>query len=178
MKKLLLSVFLICLLPLFVPVSGFAAEQGVSAGYGFAFLNPHKRVGRLENSEQYDFFRFAYIYERPICVNNVAIVTEPWAAYINRPRDGADVGLDLLLKYYPLRHNEWRLFVTAGVGAAYTTIDFKEQGEHFMFILQGSVGLRYKNYFIENRFRHYSNGGTSSPNRSVHADIVSLGYYF
>ena len=68
--------------------------------------------------------------------------------------------------------------MTAGVGVAYTTIAFEEQGTHFLFILQAGLGLRYENFFIENRLRHYSNGGTESPNRSVHASIMTFGYYF
>lgn len=44
--------------------------------------------------------------------------------------------------------------------------------------MEGGIGYRYARFFIENRFRHYSNGGTTSPNRSVDADVLSVGVYF
>ncbi len=61
---------------------------------------------------------------------------------------------------------------------AYTSIGFKEQGTHLLFILQGGVGYRYKSFFVEDRVRHYSNGGTARPNWSVNSNILSIGTNF
>jgi Lipid A 3-O-deacylase (PagL) len=178
MKRSVPWVGLICLFFLLNPISSFSAEQGLSAGYGFAFLNPGKRTGHLQDSKQYDFFQLTYTYERDTGLKNLAILAEPWAAYVNRPADGADVGFNLGIKYYLTKNERWRPFVTAGVGIAYTTIRFEEQGTHLLFALQAGVGFRYKNFFIEDRMRHYSNGQTAYPNRSVHANIIAVGYYF
>jgi Lipid A 3-O-deacylase (PagL) len=180
MKKLLLCVCLsLASLCIAYPVRSFSAEQAISAGYGFGFLNLHKQTGHIQGGEMYDFFQMAYLYERGFWLKNLTAVAQPWAAIVNRPNDGADVGFDLGIRYYPIKHEEgWSPFVSAGVGMAYTTIGFEEQGTHFLFILQAGVGVRYKRFFIEDTLRHYSNGHTASPNRSVHANIISVGYYF
>jgi len=172
MTKLMAGVCLVC------AISSFSAEQAMSVGYGFGFLNPRKSTGHIQGGQMYDFFQVAYLYERASGLKNLDVTAQPWAAYVNRPNDGADVGFNLGIRYYPIRKDDWRPFLSAGVGAAYTTIGFEEQGTHFDFILQAGFGLRYKNFFIEDTFRHYSNGGTASPNRSVHANIVTVGYYF
>ncbi len=178
MKSLLVWTCLIVISCLLSPANSFSAEQSLSVGYGFAFLNPHNRTGYLEGSKQYDFFQLAYAYERASGLKNLAIFGEPWAAYVNRPTDGADVGFNLGIKYYLTKNERWRPFVTAAVGIAYTTIAFEEQGTHFLFALEAGIGLRYKRFFVEDRMRHYSNAGTVYPNRSVHANIITVGYYF
>jgi hypothetical protein len=58
---------------------------------------------------------------------------------------------------------------------AYTTIGFKEQGTRLLFILEGGVGYKFKNFYVEDRLCHYSNAGTARPNWSVNANILSLG---
>jgi hypothetical protein len=88
------------------------------------------------------------------------------------------VGVNLGLKVYPFSRDHSGFFVTMGTGGAYSTIDFVEQGKHAFFILQGSVGYRYKNFFVEDKFRHYSNGGTAWPNQSINANIINVGMYF
>jgi len=175
---------LLCLLPallsttLFCPAFSFSGEQAISAGYGFGFLNLHKQTLQIEGGNQYDFFQLAYLYERDSGLKNLTVTAQPWAAYINRPNDGADVGFDLGIRYYPIKREDWSPFVSAGVGMAYTTIGFEEQGTHFLFILQAGLGIKYKRFFIEDTLRHYSNAHTASPNRSVHGNIITVGYYF
>jgi len=170
--------FCLASLSMFYAASSFSAEQAMSVGYGFGLFNLHKHMGHIEGGEMYDFFQVAYLYERGSGLKNLNITVQPWVAYVNRPNDGSDVGFNLGIRYYPVRMEELRPFLSAGVGAAYTTIGFEEQGTRFLFILQAGVGLRYKNFFIEDTLRHYSNGHTSSPNRSVHANIITIGYYF
>jgi lipid A 3-O-deacylase PagL len=160
------------------PVYGFSGEQAISAGYGFGFLNLHKQTGHIQGGNQYDFFQLAYLYERDSGLKNLTVTGQPWAAYVNRPNDGADVGFDLGIRYYPIKREGWSPFVSAGVGMAYTTIGFEEQGTHFLFVLQAGLGIRYKRFFIEDTLRHYSNAHTAYPNRSVHANIITVGYYF
>jgi hypothetical protein len=171
---LLSSLLLISLCPL---TKGYAAEQGLSVGYGFAALNERTGTGIVEGGKYYDFFQFAYLYEMPFW-STVSAVIEPFAASINRPESGFDGGFDVLGRWYPCNVGASRLFVDLGAGIAYTTIKFEEQGTHLMGVLAGGIGLRYKQFFVEDRLRHYSNGGTASPNRSVDANIVSVGMYF
>jgi len=165
------------LVALWGPARSYGAEQGLSVGYGFAAFNAHTNVGRIEGGKDYDFFQLAYIYEMPFW-KKASIVAEPFVAAVNRPNSGFDGGFDLLGRWYPFKIGASRLFLDAGAGLAYTTIKFEEQGTHFLGVLTGGVGLRYKNFFIEDRIRHYSNGHTSYPNRSVDANIISVGMYF
>jgi hypothetical protein len=151
-------------------------EQALSIGYGFSLFSNGKDSGKIEDGN-YDFFQAAYLYEKPLSVRWMLLV-EPFAAYINRPVEGVDVGLNLGLKVYPFTQHRSGFFFTMGTGAAYTSVKFAEQGTHLLFILQGSVGYRYRNFFIEDRWRHYSNSNTASPNRSINANIVVLGMYF
>ncbi|MGD9576956.1 MAG: acyloxyacyl hydrolase [Syntrophorhabdus sp.] len=65
-----------------------------------------------------------------------------------------------------------------GGGSAYTSINFKEQGTHFLFILHAGLGYKWNDFFGENRFKHYSNGSTATPNRSINANIIMVGMYF
>lgn len=168
---------LACLL--FVPVAASAADHAFSVGYGFAALSPGMHLGRIQGGRNYDFFQFSYLYERPCTdLKPLAVFIEPFAAYVNRPNAGADFGFYTGLKYYPFTGHCDGFFVAAGTGAAYTTIKFKEQGTHTLFTLEASVGYRHGRYYVEEMFRHYSNGATSSPNRSVHASILTVGVYF
>jgi pantothenate kinase type III len=158
----------------FCPLTkSYAAEQGLSVGYGFAALNEHISTGRIEGGRNYDFFQFAYLYEMPFW-SKVSIAAEPFAASVNRP----DAGLDVLARWYPCNVGASRLFVDLGAGAAYTSIKFQEQGTHLLGVLAVGIGLRYHKFFIEDRVRHYSNGGTAYPNRAVDANIISVGMYF
>ena len=171
--------YLLLSLPLcvFLPVNSYAGEQGLTIGYGFAALNSRTVTGEIEGGKTYDFLQVTYLYESPYW-KQVSFVAEPFAAYINRPESGVDVGLDLLLRWYPSNSARSGLFFDVGVGAAYTSISFEEQGTHLLGILVGGIGFRYKTFFIEDRFRHYSNGNTASPNRAVDANIISVGTYF
>lgn len=169
-------ILVMLLLLTFVPPAG-SAEHAIAAGYGFGFLNVHKRTLHIEGERKYDFFQASYLYERPCHYPKVALVLEPFAAYINRPNDGMDVGLNAGIKWYPFGPGNG-FYISPQTGLAYTTIKFKEQGTHLLFVLQATFGYRYKDFFIEDRFKHYSNGHTADPNRSVHANIVVVGMYF
>jgi hypothetical protein len=82
------------------------------------------------------------------------------------------------LRYYLSVSAKSSFFFDLGTGDAYTSIHFKEQGTHWLFILQGGLGLKWRNFFIEDRFRHYSNAGTAHPNGQVNANIISIGIFF
>ena len=158
-------------------MTGYAAEQDLSVGYGFAAFNVRTSPGRIEGGKSYDFFQLTYLYEMPVW-NKVSIALEPFAASVNRPESGLDAGFDVLGRWYPFNLGASRFFVDLGAGLAYTTIKFEEQGTHLLGILACGMGLRYKNFFIEDRLRHYSNGHTTHPNRAVDANIVNVGMYF
>ena len=167
---------IIALLTLPHAVRAAEAEHALSVGYGFALFSNGRPAGQIEEGN-YDFFQVAYLYGRPLSVRWMLLV-EPFVAYVNRPVEGVDVGCNLGLKVYPFTKDRSGFFFTVGTGGAYTSVDFTEQGQHAFFILQGSIGFRYKNFFLEDRWRHYSNGNTASPNRSINANIINVGMYF
>jgi hypothetical protein len=154
------------------------AEQAFSLGYGIAAFNTDKHVGRLDGSNYYDFIRGAYLCERPLLEKRLSLAIEPFGSYVNRPTSGAEGGLGVGLMYYPFRKGYDGFFIFGGPGLAYTSIQFQEQGTHLLFIVQGGFGYRYKDFFIENRIRHYSNGSTARPNWSVNSNILSIGFYY
>ncbi len=154
------------------------AEHGLSVGYGLAAFMSDKHVGRVEGGSYYDYIRATYLYEKPISRKKLALVMEPFASYVNRPAAGADAGFTLGIKYYPFRTSTGGFYVTGGPGIAYTSIGFKEQGTHLLFIVQGGFGYRYKDLFIENRVSHWSNARTADPNWSVNSNILAIGTYF
>jgi hypothetical protein len=162
----------------FIETWAYGADRGVSLGFGFAAFNPGRSVGNIEGGRPYNFVQVVYVYEKPLSIRELAFIAEPFASYVNKPASGFDLGFDLGLKYYPFSVDRQGFYLTAGPGASYTTIGLKEQGTHMLFLLQGGVGYRYKNFFIEDRFRHYSNGGTANPNWSVHTNTFSVGTLF
>jgi len=177
--KQLAWVLVLSVVPMFLPFSGSAADEGLSVGYGLAALDYDKHIGRIQGGEYYDFFQFTFLYERPFQdYNRLAVYVEPFASYVNRPDSGLEGGLYLGLKYYPLDPERKGLYIIGGTGTAYTTIKFQEQGTHQLFTLEAGLGYRFQRFFVEDVLRHYSNGDTASPNRSVQADILSLGFYF
>ncbi len=171
MKKIFLLLFLFS-----SPLTCYAENNGLSVGYGFGFLNPRQNFGKSEFDRNYDFAQISYFHEFQL-VKDLFFHLEPYLAYINQPNNGMDVGLNLLLRYY-VNFEKSSLFMSLGSGGAYSTIAFEEQGTHAFFILQGGIGYKWRNLFIEDRFRHYSNAGLAHPNRSINANIISIGIYF
>ncbi len=171
MRVLICAVSLILL-----PVSAFSQQNALSVGYGFGFLNPHQRGGAVEDDRRYNFFQLAYSRDIHL-IQRLFLVLEPYLNYDHEP-NGLDAGFGVLFRYYLPVFRENSVFFDAGGGGAYTTVDFKEQATHAMFILQGGIGWRWKRFFIEDRFRHYSNGGLSSPNHSINANIILVGVFF
>lgn len=157
------------------PSQSLAVNESLLAGYGFGILN---QDGQKTESGYYNFFQIAFATERPMGWKNFTLLIEPFVAYIINPSEGVDGGISLGLRYYPMSDKYQGLYFTAGAGGAYTSVQFKEQGSHLVFILHGGIGYRWKNFFIEDRIRHYSNGGLSSPNRSINANIVNVGMVF
>ncbi|MGD0233822.1 MAG: acyloxyacyl hydrolase [Syntrophorhabdales bacterium] len=173
-RSLQVSLIIAASLILSQPV--WASENNFSVGYGFALWSEKHSVGNIAEGP-YNFVQAAYSHEMPIS-QKWLIQAGPYLAYVMRPTDGVDVGLNLGVKAYPFSRDHSGFFFTLGTGGAYSTIAYTEQATHAFFILQGSIGYRYKNFYIEDRYRHYSNAGTSSPNRSINANIISLGMYF
>jgi hypothetical protein len=160
------------------PMKALCADYGFSLGYGIGAFNKDSSFGRLGDGKAYNFIQATYIYEKPFSAKELAFLFEPFAAYVAKPTNGVDAGFDLGLKYYPFRTDLGGFYMTAGPGMAYTTVGFQEQGTHLLFILEGGVGYRYKSFFVEDRIRHYSNGGTAMPNWSVNSNILSVGTYW
>jgi hypothetical protein len=170
------AVACLLVLPLaLIPTS--SAEQAASAGYGFGVWNGGG-TGHIENNLRYDYATFSYLYEKSFAPQ-VAFVVEPFCNLVNRPNNGLDIGFSVYLKaYLPEVRPQERFYLTAGAGAAYTSIAFREQGTHGLFVLQGALGYRHNRFFVEDRFHHYSNGNFARPNRSVNSNIIKVGYYF
>ncbi len=168
---------LICAVSLaLLPTSVFSQENALSLGYGYGFLNPHQHAGKVEDDRPYNFFQLAYSRDIRL-IQRLFLVLEPFLNYDHQP-NGLDFGLNVLFRYYVPVFHENSLFFDVGGGAAYTTVDFKEQPTHAVFILSAGVGWKWKRFFIEDRFRHYSNGGLASPNHSINANLVLVGIYF
>ncbi len=160
-----------------LPFTCYAQNNGLSVGGGFGFLNGNNGLGKIAGDKDYYFGQVSYFHEFRL-FRNAFIHLEPFLAYIRQPNDGADMGLNALLRYYLPTSAKSDLFFSAGSGAAYTTVHFHDQGAHLLFMLQGGIGFKWKNFFIEDRFRHYSNAGLSSPNGQINANIISIGMYF
>jgi len=177
MRKGVFTVFVVTAF-LLCPLYCAGDDNAITAGYGFGMFNLSPKYGKLRGDNgNYYFYQLVYAREKTL-VKNLCLLMEPFVAYVNDPQSGLDAGMMLSLKYYFNKDNKNSFFVTLGTGAAYTTILFEEQGSHLLFILQGGIGYRWNNYFIENRLRHYSNGGTENPNRSINANIVNIGVHF
>ena len=161
----------------FVPCAVFADQQTISVGYGMATLNNSGKIGHLDSGDYYDFALITYGYEKTIS-GKFNLALEPYVAVINRPDTGLDVGATLGGRYYFGEKNHRGFFATVSAGGVYTTVKFEEQGTHAMFVLQGGVGYKWEKLFVEGKFRHYSNAGLASPNRSINATIVAVGYAF
>ncbi len=165
-------------------VADLSAEQTLSVGYGFGVMNTRLNSGILDDGKYYDFWEIAYTYERAFWQNekawwkDIAFNVMPYVAYVATPTDGFEGGFILNANWYFVNTGPIRIYFGVGAGLAYTTIHFQEQGTHFLGSLSGALGLKYKSFFVENRFRHYSNGNTAHPNRSVNANIVSVGVNF
>jgi len=161
-----------------LPISVYGQQNNLTMGYGFGAFNDNS-VGKLRNSNgYYHFVQLAYAYEKQLWSPHITFLLEPFLDYVIDPTSGLDAGVGVSFKLYPFNDTMKGLFFVLGTGAAYTTVGFKEQGTHAFFILQGSLGYHWEKFFIENRFRHLSNGGFSHPNYSINANIVSIGMRF
>jgi len=175
MKNVLwISLVIVLLLSVCYPVE--AAEQALSVGYGFALGSSGHRPGRISEGN-YNLVVASYSYEIPMSPKWL-ITAGPFLSYVMNPTEGVEAGANLELKVYPFSRDHSGFYITAGTGGAYSTLGFVEQGTHAFFILQGAAGYRYKNFFIEDRYRHYSNGGTAWPNQSINANIINIGMFF
>lgn len=157
-------------------VHAFGSESALMLGYGFGEWNGSS-TGRIENGFHYDYMGLSYIYEKQF-TRKIILGLEPFANIDFRPKTGLDLGCSVNAKYYLSNEAKDGFYLTAGIGGAYTSIRFQEQGTHMLFILHGGFGYRTGSVFIENRFFHYSNGGLARPNRSVNSNTVRVGYYF
>ncbi len=163
---------------LFISGGTVRGENAFSLGYGFAAWNQGKSTGNIEGGKRYNFEQAKYLYERPILWTGLALMVEPFASYVSNPNAGTDFGVGVGFKYYPFQTHKDGFYLMGGSGMAYSTIGFQEQGTHLFFIGQGGIGYRSGRFFIENRFRHFSNGGTARPNWSVNTNIIAVGMYF
>lgn len=165
---------------LLLPATSLAQNNGFSVGYGLGFLSPHYTFGEIQgesDGRSYNFLQL-YLFRDVHLYKNLFLTIEPSLAYILRPKAAVEPGVNLLFKIYFSRKEGNSFFLSGGGGGVYSTLGYREQGTQFMFVLQGAVGYKWGNFFIENRFRHYSNAHLATPNRSINADIISIGFLF
>ncbi len=170
-------IFLLSLLVFSGPLAASAQNNGVSVGYGFSFLTPSQEMGEVKGDRKYNFEHFTYFHQWSLFRNGY-LVLEPFMAYVNQPESGLEFGLSFLLRYFIKTSERTSLFGNLGVGGAHTTIRFEEQGTKNFFVLSAGIGFKWGNFFIENRFRHYSNAHLATPNDSVNGNIIMIGMYF
>jgi hypothetical protein len=168
---------LLFLLLFLLPVPAFGQTSALSLGYGFGVLNPHQEFGKVQDDRSYNFLYLSYLREKSLFEKAFGVV-EPFITYVHKPEAGLEVGFNLLFRYYLKVGDESLLFGNLGMGAAYTSVDFKEQGTHFLFSPQVGIGFRRGRLFIENRLRHYSNAHLAEPNKAVNADLLLVGIFF
>jgi hypothetical protein len=177
MSKALLGAFIFCSLLLLPVVDAAPAENGLSFGYGFGLFNSSS-LGKLRaENGSYNSLQLGLSSERPF-YRKLKLVLEPSMTHVNVATEGMEGGLSLLARYYLQQRKEASLFVTLGTGAEYTSVSFVEQGTHLLFLLQGGIGYRWKDFYVENRFRHLSNPGPDRPNRPTSSNIISVGIIF
>jgi hypothetical protein len=113
-------------------------------------------------------------------------VIEPFASYISRPRNNAEIGNNFGVKIGLVPDN-WKIqpYFKVGVGAMYLTQHFKEQATQFNFDEFAGLGLNYfftKNVALtfEYRYRHISNACIKEPNDGIGTNIWLCGvsYFF
>jgi len=167
------------LLFILLPVSVYGQNNGLAIGYGVGALNPHERFGNIPHDQGYEFMQLSYFHQFRL-FKNAFFVLEPYFSYTYRTMYGTDLGLGLYLKYNFLNWNSSKnsLYATLGTGGVVTSIHFTDQGSHELFILQGGAGFKWDRFFIDGRFRHYSNGGLATPNTGLQAIILSTGFFF
>ncbi len=174
MKKTVSGILFILFIA--APICLYAQSNWISLGYGFALFSEPGEIGKIEEGS-YDYVQFAYAHERALS-ERLGVLIEPFVAYVVRPVQGVDVGFTVSLKHSFKQRGDNGFFLPLGGGSAYTSVNFKEQGTHLLFILQAGIGYRWKEFFIENRLRHYSNASTAQPNRSINSNTVIMGMNF
>ncbi|HVN95541.1 MAG TPA: acyloxyacyl hydrolase [Syntrophorhabdaceae bacterium] len=157
------------------PLNILAQQDGLSIGYGFGTFNNDMRGVQIRDGN-YDYGQMTFFHERRL-FKRVNWTIEPFVSYINRPTEGVDGGVSIFAKAYVDEKKKHGLFATAGGGSLYTSMGYSGQGTHLWFILQGGLGYRWDKYFVEGRFKHYSNGDTATPNRSLNSSILFVGMY-
>lgn len=167
------------LLFILMPVSSYGQNNGLAIGYGVGAFNPHERFGNIPNDERYEFLQVSYFHQFSLFKNGF-FVLEPFVAYTYRNLYGTDVGLNLYLKYnfWNWNSSQNSLYAILGTGGVITNVNFTDQGSHGLVIGQAGAGFKWDRFFIEGRYRHYSNGGFAAPNTGVDAFIVNTGFYF
>ncbi|MCX8023213.1 MAG: acyloxyacyl hydrolase [Syntrophorhabdaceae bacterium] len=150
-------------------------ENSLSAGYGFGIFN-YGLTNKIKGGH-YEFYQVTLRHERPL-YRGFYLLIDPYVSYIRNPVEGLDIAFGLSGRYYFNQEKKNSFFLDLGVGALYSTLQYKEQSNHEFFLIQGGIGYRWDRFFIENRLRHYSNGYTATKNWAIHSNIISVGFYF
>jgi hypothetical protein len=175
--KALYAVFCLFSMLFLAPSTAVSGDQNTLwIGYGFGLFNEDGKIGRIEGS-YHDYVQVTYGRELPLR-ERLCLVLEPSLTYVNLPTEGIEPAFTINLKYKSQTKSRSHLYVTGGIGAAYTSLEYQGQGSHLLFILQAGIGLRFERFFIETRLKHYSNGNTEFPNRSINSNTLLVGTSF
>ncbi len=98
-----------------------------------------------------------------------------------QPNSGYSAGASFLLRYNFLFSKQWVPYVELGGGVGTLDFDLIDQDDGLIFYPQAGIGLHYflNDQFSADlgwRFHHMSNANTSSPNNSINASLVVIGF--
>lgn len=111
----------------------------------------------------------------------LTVFIEPQFNPSGTPKQNAEIGLGIGLKYsYPVNETI-SMYALGSVGPHYMTLDTADQAQGFLFADTIGAGMsvfisRGSAINVEYRFRHLSNAGIKSPNLGVNSNIVLIGF--
>ncbi len=188
MRKLVISLFLVCCFFGVLAVSAFAEEaQFLPTRYGIALLNggaydqDHIGMVIVQGHLLADYKRF-FAHRSP---DKLRLKIEANLGLTTEGQHRTIFSLNALaLKYF----ETWKVaslvpYVEAGIGAIYTDFKVDGQGSRKNFNPQLGCGFQYQ---LENdtamtlglRLHHISNGNLLKENRGVNSAFLMIGYMF
>ena len=113
--------------------------------------------------------------------DGLGVAAQPFAGYIDGEFDDTAVaGLDVLLRWFPVREKSWALFLEGGSGAHYAFPDsFPDGGSHFNFRPMAGLGVLAQlgpvTASAGARYLHISNGNITQPNQGWDGFLLHAG---
>jgi hypothetical protein len=168
MKKKIILVLLVSLIAsLMVSRQSFASHSlSVGIGSGVNIDNPKREY--LNEMLVVDY--------KTIVLPTFVFVAEPTIYGFSGGKIGIGIGT-FFQNYFPLM-NGVSLFISWGAGAIITNKILSGESLLFNFTPQGGVGVEIRNWALEFRYWHASNGCIKTPNSGVDNVILLVSYGF